>query len=55
MLLKPLSQNAFFAALVVSSAVFVSVALSEPMFGALFEKPGVQDWLRAVVVPMLAG
>jgi hypothetical protein len=52
MLLKPLSQNVFFAALVVTTIVFVSFALAEPMFGPLFAREGMQDWLRQVIVPM---
>ena len=53
MLLKPLSVNLFFASLVVTSAVLVSFALAQPVFGPLFASAGMQDWLRQVVVPML--
>ena len=53
MLLKPLSQNVFFASLVVSSILLVSAALAQPVFGPLFASAEMQDWLRQVVVPML--
>jgi len=53
MLLKPLSVNVFYAALVVTTLLLVSAALAKPVFGDLLASAEMQDWLRQVVVPML--
>lgn len=53
MLLKPLSTNVFFAVLLVTTAVMVSLALAEPVFGPVFEAEGPREFLRRVVVPLL--
>jgi hypothetical protein len=55
MLLKPLSTNAFYAALFLGVAVVVSTALAEPVFGPLFETPSAQHLLRTFVVPIVSG
>ena len=52
MLLKPLSHNVFYASLMVLSALLVSVALAEPVFGGLMDTPAVDQALRQVVVPL---
>ena len=52
MLLKPMSYNVFFAALIVASALCVSLALAEPVFGGLFASAPVQDLMRQVIAPM---
>jgi len=50
--LKPLSQTTYFVALLAVSAVIVSWALAEPVFGTVMDTPVVQDVLRQVVVPL---
>jgi len=52
MLLAPMSQNAFYAVLLVTAGVLVSLALAQPVFGPMMQSPAMQDWLREVVVPM---
>ena len=54
MLLAPLSQNVFFATLLVGAAVLVSFGLAEPVFGPVMESAAMQDWLRQVVVPLFS-
>ena len=52
MLLKPMSQNVFFATLIVTSVVLASLALAQPVFGPMLASDNMQAWLRQVVVPM---
>lgn len=52
MLLAPLSENTFYAVILVVAGVLVSMALAQPVFGPLMHSPAMQDWLREVVVPM---
>lgn len=54
MMLAPLSQNAFYATLLVASAVLLSLGLAEPVFGPVMDSAAMQDWLRQVVVPLLS-
>jgi hypothetical protein len=55
MLLKPLSTNAFYASLAVGVGIITTIGISGPVFRPLFETPGMQDFLRTVVVPLIGG